>query len=256
MNGLVDSHCHLAHIERDVEEVLAEAAAAGVELVVDIGMGTGESAAAAARAASIPQVRASVGIHPNDLEEFESDPEGTMDVLRDLAAKPGVVAIGETGLDHYRDRSAPEVQETAFRAHIALAKQTDRTLVIHCRDAHQAVLDVLDDVGSPPRVVMHCFSGDETYARACARRGYFCSFAGNITYKRNDDLREAARVVRKELLLVETDAPFLAPEPYRGRPNAPALIVHTVEALARVRSLSVNALTSLVADNATRAFVM
>jgi TatD DNase family protein len=256
VNGLVDTHCHLAHIEREVAEVLAEANEAGVDLVVDVGMGTAESRAAADRAEELPAVRACVGVHPNDLAEFETDPDGTMAMLAELASRPAVVAIGETGLDFYRDRTSRDLQDAAFRASIALAKRADRALVIHCRDAHDAVLDVLDYAGAPSRVVMHCFSGDTSYARECAARGFFCSFAGNITYKRNDELRDAARAVPHELLLVETDAPFLTPAPFRGKPNAPALVVHTAEALAATRSMSVNALTKLVSENARRAFVI
>ena len=254
--GLVDSHCHLAHIGRDAAEILSEANGAGVALVIDIGMGTAESRAAAERAAVMPAVRASVGIHPNDLQEYEADTAGTISTLDELASQPGVVAIGETGLDYYRERSSRDLQDHAFRAHIRLAKRSDRTLVIHCRDAHDAVLAVLDDAGAPSRVVMHCFSGDTAYANECAARGFFCSFAGNLTYKRNNDLRDAACIVPDELLLIETDAPFLAPEPFRGKPNAPALVVHTAEALAATRSMSVNALTKLLRDNSRRAFVI
>jgi TatD DNase family protein len=256
LTGLFDSHCHLAHIERPLEAVLDEAKAAGIEAVVDIGMGTAESRAAAERARGGRALYAAVGVHPNDLAEFDRDPAGTMAILRELAAMPGVVGIGETGLDHYRDRSGPDLQESAFRAHITLARDVDRTLVIHCRDAHARLLEILDTEGPPDRVVMHCFSGDVSFALACNERRYFCSFAGNLTYKRNDDLRAAARAVDEDLLLVETDAPFLAPEPYRGKPNAPALLVHTVEALARARSVSVNGLTSTLRANTHRAFVI
>jgi TatD DNase family protein len=254
--GLIDSHCHIGHIERPADEVLAEARSAGVDTVIDIGMGLDESRTAAARAADTDGVYASVGIHPNDLTEFDADPDTTMATLRELAASPHVVAVGETGLDFYRDRWTPEQQETSFRAHIALAKDVDRTLVIHCRDAHDRVLHVLDDEGAPARVVMHCFSGDIAFARACNERGFYSSFAGNITYKRNDDLRDAARVVDEQLLLVETDAPFLAPEPFRGKPNAPALVVHTTQRLAEVREAVVNVLTSTLRANTHRAFVI
>jgi TatD DNase family protein len=246
---LIDSHCHLGHIDRAPDEVLAQARDAGVDTVVDIGMGLEESRVSTARAARSDNVYASVGIHPND-------PDGTIAALGELAVSPGVVAIGETGLDFYRDRWSPEQQEASFRAHIALAKDVDRTLVIHCRDAHDRVLDLLDDEGAPPRVVMHCFSGDVTFAHACNERGYYASFAGNITYKRNDDLRDAARVVDEHLLLVETDAPFLAPEPFRGKRNAPALVVHTAARLADVRSMHVNTLTSVLRANTHRAFVI
>lgn len=253
---LIDTHCHLAHIERPADEVLAEAAGAGVDIVIDVGMGLAESRTAAERAANTENVFASVGIHPNDLTEFDADPDATMRTLRDLAVSSGVVAIGESGLDFFRDRWTPAQQEDSFRAHIALAKDVDRTLVIHCRDAHDRVLDVLDDEGAPSRVVMHCFSGDAAFANACNERDFYSSFAGNITYKRNDELREAARIVDEHLLLVETDAPFLAPEPFRGRPNAPALVTHTAQRLSEVRGADVNAITSALRANAHRAFVI
>lgn len=256
MSGLVDSHCHLSHIERPLTEVLAEAEAAGVEVVIDIGMGLGESRAAADHARSGRGLYASVGFHPNDLAAYEADPSASMAELRRLATLQNVVAVGETGLDHYRERSSPGLQERAFRAHIALAKDIEHTLVIHCRDAHDRVLDVLDEEGSPERVVMHCFSGDVAFARICAERGYFCSFAGNITYKRSDKLRDAARTVPEELLLVETDAPFLAPHPHRGKPNHPALLPNTVAVLAESRSTSFEELTAVLRENARRAFLI
>jgi TatD DNase family protein len=203
-----------------------------MSVVVDIGMGLEESRAAAARAAVTDGLYASVGIHPNDLTDFTADRDGCMQTLADLATEPSVVAIGETGLDLYRDRSDPALQEESFRAHIELAKEAGRTLVIHCRAAHERVLAVLDEVGAPSRTVMHCFSGDLAHAKACAERGFYCSFAGNLTYKRSTELRDAAAAVPSALLLVETDAPFLAPVPFRGKPNRPALVVHTVETLA------------------------
>jgi TatD DNase family protein len=254
--GLIDSHCHLGHIERPPDEVLEEARAAGVEAVVDIGMGLDESRTAAERAARTEGLYASVGIHPNDLTEFDADADGTMRSLREIALGRDVVGIGETGLDFYRDRWAPEIQEGSFRAHITLAKELDRALVIHCRDAHTDVIRVLDDAGAPSRVIMHCFSGDVAFANVCGERDYYCSFAGNITYKRNDELRDAARIVPEHLLLVETDAPFLAPVPFRGKSNAPALVAHTASTLADVRGLSVNALTSVLHENTHRAFVI
>jgi len=253
---LTDTHCHLDHIERPVDEVVAEAAAAGVERVIDVGMGLEGSLAAAERAAARPGVFAAVGLHPNDLTDFASDPDGSIDRLRELGALPGVVAIGETGLDYFRERSAPDLQEAAFRAHIALAKDIDRTLVIHCRDAHKDVLRVIDDAGPPDRVVMHCFSGDVAFARACNERRFFCSFAGNLTYKRNDELRTAAKEVDDDLLLVETDAPFLAPMPFRGKPNAPALVVHTAKVLADVRGLSTDVLADMLWNATDLAFTI
>lgn len=254
MNVLVDSHCHLEHIRTPVEVALAEAADAGVGIVIDVGMGTVESGRAAGRAAMRPGVVfAGVGIHPNDVREFANDPRATLAELRRLAVLPGVVAIGETGLDFYRDRSPRDEQERSFRAQIALSAELDRTLVIHCRDAHQRVLEILDE-GAPERVVMHCFSGDATYARACAERGFWCSFAGNLTYRANDELREAARVLPPNLLLVETDAPYLAPLPHRGKDNVPAFVAITAQALASVREVAIGELADNLHANSRRAF--
>ena len=251
---LVDTHCHLGHIEADPELTLAEAREAGVDVVIDIGMGTEESSTATERARRIDGVYASVGVHPNDLAEFEADPDATMQRLASLAADPRVVAIGETGLDFYRDRSASALQEDAFRAHIELARGTDLPIVIHCRDAHLRVLEILDESGRPERVVMHCFSGDAAYARECAARDYFCSFAGNVTFRNAGGLRAAAAAVPLRLLLAETDAPFLAPEPRRGRPNAPRLLPHTVDALTAVVGADAEEFRVVLRSNSARAF--
>ena len=252
---LTDTHCHLSHCEGEPDLILEAAEQAGVERVVDIGMGLEESEASASRAASSPgRILASVGLHPNDLSAWRADPDAAMARLRELASSPGVVAVGETGIDTYRDREQRAVQEESFRAHIALAKETLRTLVIHCRDAHADVIRVLDDAGAPPRVIMHCFSGDADHALECADRGFWCSFAGNITYKRNDDLRAAARVVPLDLLLVETDAPYLAPIPHRGKPNSPALVALTADALAEVVGRDPGEMRRRLAANTQAAF--
>jgi TatD DNase family protein len=252
---LVDTHCHLGHIEADPELTLADAHEVGVDVVVDIGMGTEESSIVAERAHRFDGVYASVGVHPNDLGEFEADRDGTMQKLASLAAaEPRVVAIGETGLDFYRHRSPSSLQEDAFRAHISLARETDLALVIHCRDAHRRVLEILDETGAPERVVMHCFSGDEEYARECTARNYFCSFAGNVTFRNADGLRAAAAAMPLRLLLAETDAPFLAPEPHRGRPNAPRLLPRTAEALATAVGSSLEEFRVVLRSNSARAF--
>jgi TatD DNase family protein len=251
---LVDSHCHLGHIEAPPGATVAEARAAGVEVVVDIGMGTVESAAVVARANEIEGVYAAVGIHPNDLAEFEADRGGAIHALRSLAADPRVVGIGETGLDFYRDRSPQPLQEESFRAHIALARDLDRALVVHCRDAQRRVLEVLDDASRPDRVVMHCFSGDASYALECAERGFFCSFAGNVSFGNAAGLRAAAAALPPQLLLIETDAPYLAPMPYRGKPNAPRLLPHTLEALAAARGTDSGDLAVVLRRNSQRAF--
>ncbi|HYZ91100.1 MAG TPA: TatD family hydrolase [Actinomycetota bacterium] len=252
---IADSHCHIAHIDDDPERIVADALDAGVGVVIDIGMGPSESSAAADRAVALaPHVYATVGVHPNELAEFEADPEATTRALRALAGRPRVVGIGETGLDYYRERSPAELQETAFRAQISLARETGKALVVHCRDAHEPMLRVLEDAGPPDRVVMHCFSGDVDFAAECAERGYYCSFAGNLTYPKSEALRAAARRVPAELLLVETDAPFLAPQSHRGKPNHPALLPNTVEALAAARAMPVQALIELLARNTRAAF--
>ncbi len=251
---MIDSHCHLSHIEAEPADTLADARAAGVSAVVDIAMGLEECRTSVARAPSLDGVYVSVGIHPNDLEEFEADPDASMAAIASLAREQGVVGIGETGLDFYRDRWSPVIQEAAFRAHIAVARERDLALVIHCRDAHVRLLEVLDDAALPDRVIMHCFSGDVAFARVCAERGFFCSFAGNITYKRNDDLRDAARAVPLELLLVETDAPFLSPEPRRGRPNRPAHLPMTAGRLAAELEVPLEELERTLDANTGRAF--
>lgn len=248
---MIDSHCHLAHIEAEPADTLAAAHEAGVHTVIDIAMGLAECEASVARGGPC-----AVGIHPNELEEFESDPSGSMARLAEIASQPGVVGIGETGLDFFRERSGEALQVAAFRAHIALAKGSDKALVIHCRDAHDAVLDVLDETGAPARVVMHCFSGDEAFAVKCADRGFFCSFAGNVTYKRNTDLRRAATSLPTELLLVETDAPFLTPEPHRGRPNSPSLLPITASRLASELQMPLEELEKRLDDNTRRAFAL
>ncbi len=254
---IIDSHCHIAHIEDDPQRVVADAAEAGVGAIIDIGMGTRESADAAARATELaPHVYATVGVHPNDLDEFEQSPDETMATLKELAGRPRVVGIGETGLDRYRDRSSPEAQERAFGAHIELARSSGKALVIHCRDAHARVAEMLEQTRAPERVVMHCFSGDVSFARLCGELGYFCSFAGNLTYPKADELRAAARIVPIELLLVETDAPFLAPQSHRGKPNHPALLQNTVQALAAARSMPIRPLIDVLAENTRRAFLL
>lgn len=251
---LVDSHCHLGHIEADPAATIAEAADAGVDVIVDIGMGLIESSAALERARQHDGVYAAVGIHPNDLGEYESNRDATMDSIVSFARLDDVVGVGETGLDFYRQRSSRELQEDAFRAHIAVARETGKALVVHCRDAQQRVLEVLDEEGAPERVIMHCFSGDASYARECAARAFFCSFAGNVSFKKADGLRAAAAAVPHDLLLIETDAPFLAPEPFRGRPNAPRLLPHTLEALAGAVGMEAESLSTVLRRNSARAF--
>ena len=251
---VLDSHCHLDIVGGDVGQQLAAARAVGVDTVVQVGIDVESSQLSARIAEQYDDVWAAVALHPNDAGRGSATDDALAEIER-LAALPQVVAVGETGLDHYR--TPPEgrgVQEESFRAHIDIAKRTGKALVIHDRDAHDDVMRVLDEEGAPDRVVFHCFSGDAAMARRCADAGWYLSFAGNVTFKNAGDLREAAAVAPLDLLLVETDAPFLTPMPWRGRPNASYLIPLTVRALAEVQGVDVDALCEAIAANGRRAF--
>ena len=252
---VLDSHAHLDIMGVDVDQALAAARSVGIGTVVQVGVDVASSRWSAELAASRADVHAAVGLHPNEAGLGHA----TDEVLREiecLAALPAVKAVGETGLDFYRTQT-PEghrLQEESFRAHIAIAKRTGTALVIHDRDAHDDVVRVLLDEGAPARVVFHCFSGGAALARTCAEHGWFMSFAGPVTFKANDDLREAVRLAPVELLLVETDAPFLTPTPFRGRPNAPYLVPLTVRSLAETSGTDLDALCGAIAANGRRAF--
>jgi TatD DNase family protein len=253
----LDSHCHLDLIERPVSEVLAEARAAGIVKVVTIGVDLPTSRWAADCADEHPDVYAAVAIHPNDTARAAASAGARDAVLAEIAAlaeRPRVRAIGETGLDYYRDWAPPEVQREWFRAHIDIAKRTGRALVIHDREAHEDVLRILDEEGPPERVVFHCFSGDAAMAKRCADAGYLMSFAGNVTFSSAQPLRDAAAAAPLELILVETDAPFLTPVPNRGKPNSPAMVAHTLRAIAEVKHVDVAELCAAVTAAGERAF--
>ena len=253
----LDSHCHLEMIERPVAEVMAEARAAGITRAVTIGTDLASSNWAAQCAYGHPDVYAAVAVHPNETVAAASSPAQREEVLAqiaELAMLERVRAIGETGLDYYREYASPVVQRDWFRAHIAIAKQAGKALVIHDRDAHQDVLDILEAESPPDRVIFHCFSGDAAMAKHCAEAGYVMSFAGNVTFSSAGALREAAAVAPVELLLVETDAPFLTPVPYRGKPNSPALAAHTVRALAGIKQIGVADLCAQLTATGERMF--
>ncbi|HEX6921099.1 MAG TPA: TatD family hydrolase, partial [Actinomycetes bacterium] len=190
--------------------------------------------------------------HPNEVHAVADD---AWDAIAALAKEPKVVAVGETGLDHFRTgEDGWRRQEESFRRHIAIAKETGKALVIHDRDAHDDVLRVLEDAGPPERVVFHCFSGDAAMARHCAERGWWLSFAGTVTFKNAQGLRDALVDTPLDRVLVETDAPYLAPVPYRGRPNASYLIPVTLRAMAEVKAVAVDDLAAAVARNTEQAF--
>ena len=260
---VVDSHCHLDIADGPdgewfpVDEALRAAAAVGVRRVVQVGCdlpGARWAVAAAGRPAGLV---AAVALHPNEAPLLAA--AGRLDEalaeIERLAAADVVRAVGETGMDTFR--TGPEgraAQEQSFRAHVDLAKWLGKTLVIHDRDAHADVLRVLAEEGAPERVVFHCFSGDAEMVRYCGARGWFLSYAGTVTFKTAQPLRDALAVTPRELVLVETDAPYLTPAPHRGRPNASYLVPLTLRTMAQTRGEDVDDLAAQVAANTDRAF--
>ena len=256
-----DAHSHLASTQRysglAVADNLAAARAVGVTRVVDVGTDVASSRETLALAERHPEVIACIAIHPNDAARLE---EGLDTQLAELAAlagtSPRIRGIGETGLDYFRTREPDGIarQKHSFATHIALAKQHGLALVIHDRDAHDDILDVLDAEGAPDRVMMHCFSGDAEFARRCLERGFWLSFPGTVTFKANEPLREALDLTPSDRVLVETDAPYLTPMPLRGQPNAPYLLPHTVRFMAERRGVDVAEFCAQLAANATALF--
>ncbi len=257
-----DSHTHLDSTQEfsglRVADNIAAAAAAGVHRIVQIGCDLGSAQWSAQLAASCPQVIAAVAIHPNDSARMtDAQADQAWRVIDSLAASgPHVRGVGETGLDYFRTREADGIarQKVMFARHIATAKAYDRTLVIHDRDAHDDIAEVLDAEGWPERVVMHCFSGDAGFARRCLDQGAWLSFAGNITYKANRQLREALAITPTDRILAETDAPYLTPLPHRGKPNAPYLLAHTVRFMADHLGADLAEFCTRLDLNATEAF--
>ncbi|MFD0775245.1 TatD family hydrolase [Streptomonospora algeriensis] len=275
-----DSHTHMDMQTPEVGEIIAAAEAVGVTPLMQVGVDVSSSQWAAEVAAEHPAVWAAAALHPNEAPRIvhgdgapgveaddtdwagkarsaggESGLEEALAEIDRLAALPQVRAVGETGLDYYRTGAeGMAAQQESFRRHIAVAKRHGRALMIHDRDAHDDVLAVLAEEGAPEAVIFHCFSGDAEMAKVCAANGYFMSFAGNVTFASADQLREAAALAPPELLLVETDAPFLTPKPFRGRPNAPYLVPYTLRALAEAKGMAEDELAAAVAANGRRAF--
>lgn len=256
-----DNHAHLEILDGDEPLSLAEqldrAEAVGIAGVIQASGDIESSRWAVEAAASDPRVLAAVAIHPNDAPTYAE--HGMLDqaiaVIDELAAHPRTRAIGETGLDFFRtDEPGRPAQFESFEAHIALAKKHGIAMQIHDRDAHDAVLETLSRVGAPEKTVFHCFSGDETMAKICADAGYHLSFAGNVTFKNAQNLRDALAVTPLDRILVETDAPFLTPTPLRGRPNAPYLVPITVRFMAAELGLDVDELCAQLAQNTLRVY--
>ncbi|MFB4194450.1 TatD family hydrolase [Streptomyces carpaticus] len=253
---VADSHTHLDMQDTTVEEALAQAAAVGVTRVVQIGCDVERAHWAARTAAEHPdRIWAAVALHPNEAPRLGDGLAAALDEIAALAALPQVRAIGETGLDYFRTGDEGKAaQHHSFRRHIEIAKEHGKALVIHDRDAHDDVLRILKEEGAPARTVFHCYSGDAAMAEICAAEGYYMSFAGNVTFASAQPLRDALAVAPPELLLVETDAPFLTPAPFRGRPNAPYLIPVTLRAMAAVKGMTEDDLAAHIAANTARVF--
>jgi TatD DNase family protein len=247
---VIDSHTHLDSCRPPDSELVEAAVQAGVTRMVTVGTNGASCRAALAAAEAFPQVYAAIGRHPNEATGFD---DADLAELRALAAHPRCVAIGETGLDFYRDGSPRADQERAFAAQIALARETGKPLVIHSRAAEQQTLAQLQAEAEGVSVVMHCFSMPTQLAR-CLERGYAISFAGNVTYPSAGELAAAAGEVPLDVLLAETDAPYLTPQAVRGRRNQPAFVTHTLAFLAQLRGVAEAELGEAIAANAARTF--
>lgn len=253
---LVDSHCHLAYPsagrsvddpDAEADRAVADARDAGVGHIVDVGTDRATSRAALARARRIETVHATVGLHPHDASE------GT-DSVADLLDEPGVTAVGECGLDYHYDNSPRDTQRAAFATQIGWAHERGLPLVIHSRDAWEDTFAVLDSEGVPPSTVFHCFTGGAAEAEAAVERGAHLSFSGIVTFKSAHDLRAAAALCPADRLLVETDAPYLAPVPHRGRPNRPALLPFVAQGVAAARGETLDEVAAATTRNAVRVF--
>ena len=241
---MIDTHCHLEMCGDDA------VAGHGLTRVATVGIDNEAIEHALALAEAHEEVFAIVGRHPNSSAGFAPD---DLEPIRRAAAHPKAVAIGETGLDYYRDYAPHDDQRRAFEAQIELAREVGKPLVIHTRAAEEDTFGVLAEHAEGVTVVMHCFSAAARLDE-CIERGYMCSFAGNVTYPKATDLQEAAARVPDDLLLVETDSPFLAPQPVRGKPNSPANVVHTARRVAELRGIEYEQLEGLVERNAARIF--
>jgi TatD DNase family protein len=256
---MIDSHAHLGVCDPDDGELVSEARRLGVERILTIGLDEESNAEAVRAASELEGVFAAVGRHPNNANGFDAAAAAAIEAL---AADPSVRAIGETGLDYYRDRASEEDQVNAFEAQIAIARRTELPLVVHLRDssgpgAGRAVADAFELLAAEAEgvdVILHCFSATAERAGQAVERGWYVSFAGNVTYPNSGELREAAALVPDDLILVETDSPFLAPQPVRGKPNAPANVTLTAEAVAEVRGVAYEQFDATVTANAARLF--
>ncbi len=253
--AVADAHTHLdacgADTAAQVDQAMARAAAVGVAKVVTVADDLISARWAVTAAGRHPDLYAAVALHPTRADQLDDEAKET---LEELARDDRVVAIGETGLDHYWEAAPHQAQAESFAWHIDLAKRTGKALMIHDRNAHRAVLDLLASEGPPDRVVFHCFSGDVALASECADRGYVMSFAGPVSFRNANDLAAAAAFAPADLLLVETDAPFLTPHPFRGRRNEPFALPYTLRAIATLRGIDARELGEAVNQNTFRMY--
>ncbi len=253
MPGLVDTHAHInaSEFKADLEEVLCRAHQAGITAVIDVGTGLESSRRAISLASRYSLVKAAVGFHPHDaVRVTPSD----FEQLSGLAENPRVVAIGETGLDFYRLLSPPPLQEEIFRRHLRLAVKLDKPVIIHSREAFPQTFRIIKDEPLPARRgVMHCFNGDRRWAQVFLKKGFYLSLAGPVTYPRSG-LQELLKAIPLDRLLLETDCPYLAPQPFRGKRNEPAYITEIYLQVARTLGLNIEALAAIIQDNACRLF--
>jgi TatD DNase family protein len=256
----VDAHAHIEIITNsapdapEIGKVLADAKSVGIDRIVQVGYSAEQSEWGVKLAQHWPNILAAVALHPNEAPVVD-DLEADLLKIEELSTHPRVRAIGETGLDFFRTEPAlQERQKYSFRRHIDLAKRVNKALVIHDRDAHRAVLDLLTEEGAPEKTIFHCYSGDAEMARECIEKGYILSFAGTLTFKNAPALREAVKLVPIDQLLVETDSPFLAPMPHRGSLNTPAQIPTILRFMADERGEDVDELATAISNNCERLF--
>ncbi len=251
----IDSHAHLemADFDSDREAVVGRAAAAGLTAIITIGTTLPDCEKAVSLAGMYPLVYAAIGIHPHEVKDINA---GTCDALRILAGQAKVVAIGEIGLDFFHDLSPRDMQLQWFAEQLDLAEELDLPVIIHDREAHAETLAILRQRKDRLRGVIHCFSGDQAMARECIALGFHLSVAGPVTYRKADQLRAVALEIPLERLLIETDAPYLAPQPYRGKRNEPAYVVETARHLAEIRGMAAGELERATEENARRLFAL
>jgi TatD DNase family protein len=250
---LIDTHCHLwfEHFDQDRKQCLDRAASAGVTGFLQVGTDLETNERALALARCVDNMKATVGVHPHDAKSLD---DAAVARLAEQAADSEVVALGEMGLDYFRNHSPQDVQREAFRIQLRMATDLDLPVVLHCRDAHADLLKIINEEGIPRKGVAHCYSGDMEWLEQYLATGLYISIAGPVTYKKSDGLRAAAKACPADRLMVETDCPYLTPEPNRGKRNEPAYVRYTAEAVAKARGVSLEELAELTTRNAETLF--